>query len=66
MYKDPDGNIYDSYEDYVNSPDLDPETLYIKLLSGTRTPQNEEERKIKAEMDEIIANGGIVETCLNF
>lgn len=37
MYKDPDGNFYDSYEDYVNSPDLDPETVYIKLLSGSRT-----------------------------
>ena len=50
---------------YVNSPDLDPETVYIKLLSGARTPQNEEERNIKAEMDEIIANGGIVETNVN-
>lgn len=66
MYIDADGNKYESYKDYVNSPDLDPETVYFKLLSGSRTPQNEEERKIKAEMDEIIANGGIVETCLNF
>lgn len=66
MYIDADGNKYESYKDYVNSPDLDSETIYIKLLSGARTPQNDEERKIKAEMDEIIANGGIVETILNF
>lgn len=66
MYIDIDGNKYKSYKDYVNSPDLDPETVYIKLLSGVRTPQNNEERKIKAEMNEIIANGGIVETSLNF
>ena len=66
MYIDVDGNKYESYKYYVNSPDLDPETVYFKLLSGSRTPQNEEERKIKAEMDEIIANGGIVETNLNF
>ncbi len=65
MYIDADGNKYESYKDYVDSPDLDPETVYIKLLSGARTPQNEEERKIKAEMDEIIANGGIVETNIN-
>ena len=66
MYIDTDGNKYESYKDYVDSPDLDPETVYLKLLSGSRTPQSEEERNIKAEMDEIIANGGIVETNINF
>ena len=66
MYIDADGNKYESYKDYVDSPDLDPENIYVKLLSGVRTPQKDEERKIKAEMDEIIANGGIVETNFNF
>ena len=66
MYIDVDGNKYKSYKDYVNSPDLDPENIYIKLLAGVRTPQNDKERTIKAEMDEIIANDGIVETYLNF
>ena len=47
MYMDYDGNEYDSYYEYVNSPNLDIETFYIKLFSGSRTPQNESERKIK-------------------
>ncbi len=61
-----DGNKYKSYEDYINSPDLDPKDIYYKLLAGVRTPQNEYEIKLKAEMDEIIAQGGTVETNLNF
>ena len=66
MYIDVDGNRYESKEDYNNSPDLDMETIYVKLLAGVRTPQNEHERKLKVEMDKIITNGGIVETDLNF
>lgn len=66
MYIDTDGNKYESYKDYVNSPDLDLETVYLKLLSGSRPPQSEDERRIKAEMDEIHARGEIVETNLNF
>ena len=66
MYIDVDGNKYKSYEDYVNSPDLDPEEVYYKLLAGVRTHQNECEIKLEAQMDEIIANGGTVETNLNF
>ena len=66
MYIDVDGKKYKSYDEYVNSPDLDPENVYYKLLAGVRTPQNEYEIKLKAQMDEIIANGGTVETNLNF
>ena len=66
MYIDVDGNKYKSYEDYVNSPVLVPEVIYIKLAAGVRTPQNEYEMKLKSQMDEIIANGGTLETNLNF
>ena len=66
MYIDVDGNKYKSYEDYVNSPDLDPENVYYKLLAGVRKPQNNYEIKLKAEMDEIRAKGQIIETNLNF
>ena len=66
MYIDVDGNKYKSYEDYVNSPDLDPEVIYIKLAAGVRTPQNEYERRLKAEIDEMRAKGQIIETNLNF
>ena len=66
MYIDIDGNTYQSKEDYYNSPDLELEDIYMYLLSGKRTPQNESESEIKAEMDKIQASGGIVETSLNF
>ena len=66
MYIDVDGKKYKSYEDYVNSPDLDPENVYYKLLAGIRIPQNEYEIKLKAQMDEIHAKGQIIETNLNF
>ena len=53
MYKDPLGNTYASYEEYVNSPDLDTDLIWIKLWRGVRTPQNDNERRIKKELDEI-------------
>lgn len=57
MYKDVFGKTYESYEDYVNSPDLDTDLVYIKLWRGERTPQNDEERRIKKELDEMKAKG---------
>lgn len=57
MYKDVFGNTYESYEDYVNSPDLDTDFVYIKLWRGERTPQNDEERRIKKELDDMKAKG---------
>ena len=52
--------------DYVNSPELDSYTIFIKLLSGVRTPQNDEEKKMKEWMDEMHAQGKIIETDFNF
>ena len=66
MYIDVDGNEYQSYKNYANSPELDSYNIYIKLLSGVRTPQNDEERKLKEWMDEMHAQGKIVETEFNF
>ena len=57
MYKDPLGNTYASYEEYVNSPDLDTDLICIKLWRGVRTPQNDNERRIKKELDEIKRKG---------
>lgn len=61
MFKDTLGNVYDSYEEYVNSPDLDTDLIYIKLWRGERKPQNEEEVKIKKELDEMRAKGQVPE-----
>lgn len=47
MYIDAEGRKYKSYEEYVNSPDLDLDLIYAKLWSGERTSQNQQEKEIK-------------------
>ena len=64
MYIDAEGRKYKSYEEYVNSPDLDLELIYVKVWSGERTPQNEQEKEIKKELDEMKSLGMKLE--LNF
>ncbi len=59
MYKDPLGNEYASYDEYVNSLDLDSDMILIKLWRGVRTPQNEEEKMWKQELDEIKRRGKV-------
>jgi hypothetical protein len=64
MFKDALGNTYASYEEYVNSPNLDRDLVYLKIWKGERTPQNDEERRIKKELDEMKRKGQSLE--LNF
>ena len=64
MYIDAEGRKYKSYEEYVNSPDLDLDLIYAKLWSGERTPKNKREREIKKELDEMKSLGMKLE--LNF
>ena len=64
MYTDIDGHKYNSYEKYVNSPDLDLDLIYSKLWTGERTPQNKREEEIKKELDEMKSQGKNLE--LNF
>ena len=61
MFKDPLGNTYTSYEEYVNSPNLDTVLIWLKLWRGERTRQNDEERDIKMELDEMDRKGIIPE-----
>ena len=58
-YIDPDGNIHESYAAYCNSPDLDDYTVMLKLWAGSRIPQNDHERRVLAELEEIRESGGI-------
>jgi hypothetical protein len=58
-YRDADGIVYDSYEAYCNSPDLDMYSVMLKLWSGSRVPQNEYEKKLLSELEEIRRNGGL-------
>ncbi len=60
-YIDGDGKVYESYETYCKSPDLEPYTVMLYLHSGARTPQNDYERHLLDEMREIERNGGIVD-----
>ncbi|MBF1438832.1 hypothetical protein [Hoylesella nanceiensis] len=64
MFIDADGHKYNSYEEYINSPDLDLDLIYSKLWSGERTPQSEQEKEIKKELDEMKSRGEKLE--LNF
>lgn len=59
FYKDSDGNVYESYDAYCNSPDLDDYTVMLKLWSGSRVPQNDNERNLLAQLKEIRLRGGI-------
>ena len=56
-YTDPDGNVFRSYEEYCNSPDLDTYTIMLKLHNGVRKPQNDWERKLLQGMREDEAKG---------
>lgn len=64
MFVDAEGHKYNSYEEYVSSPDLDLDLIYSKLWSGERIPQNEREKEIKKELDEMKSKGKKLE--LNF
>lgn len=50
-FTDSEGNVYESYEAYCNSPDLDDYTVMLKLHSGSRKPQNDYERRLLEELE---------------
>ena len=60
-YRGPDGFLYDSYEDYVNSPDLDTDIIQSKLTTGQRKPQNDFERRLLKEIQQAKKEGKTLE-----
>ena len=60
-YTDVDGNIYESKEAFFNSPDLDSYRVMVYLHAGARKPQNDYERALLKEMQEIEARGGQID-----
>ena len=58
QYPDWDGNVYESREAFYNSPDLDTYSIMLYLHAGTRRPQNDFERHLLKEMQDIEASGG--------
>ena len=54
-------NKYNKY----NSPDLEPEQVLLYLSLGSRTPQNEYEKRLLKQIKEIRAKGQSVEIPFN-
>ena len=59
-YTDSDGNVYESRDAYLISPDLDTYEVMLFLHAGTRTPQNDFERHLLKEMRDIEARGEMI------
>lgn len=53
----PNGKEYESPQDYYNDKDHDLDIVVSMLWRGVRTPQNDYERELKKEFDEIKASG---------
>lgn len=49
------GTEYNSYRDYCNSSDLDPDIIGVMLATNRRTPQNEYERELLDEINRLKA-----------
>lgn len=51
------GNEFDTYEEYCQSKYIDLDEKCILLWRGDRVPQNDDERELKEEIDEITKRG---------
>lgn len=64
-YVSNDGIEYESYEVYCHSMDLDPDIVGVMLATGRRTPQNEYERRLLAEIEQMKKEGKGIEFPFN-
>lgn len=64
-YISSDGVEYDNYQDYCNSNDLDPDIVGVMLSLGRRTPQNEYETRLLAEIQKLQSEGKAIEFPFN-
>ncbi|MCQ2172759.1 MAG: hypothetical protein MJZ17_08435 [Bacteroidales bacterium] len=55
------GKTYKDYQEYCNSDDLELDDKFRKLLSGSRTPQTEDERLWLGNMRKIQSEGKVIE-----
>lgn len=60
-----DGIEYESYEAYCNSDDLDPDIVGVMLATGRRTPRNEYEKELLAEIEQMKKEGKGIEFPFN-
>lgn len=64
-YTSNDGIEYASYEAYCNSADLDPDIIGVMLATGRRTPQNEYEKQLLEEIEQMKREGKGIEFPFN-
>lgn len=64
-YIDNEGYVYESYEEYCNSPDIDKDKIGVLLSLGRRTPQNDFEKKLLEEIIELKKKGNPIEFDFN-
>lgn len=60
-YKSPDGIMFDSYEAYCNSKDLDLDLVQCMLADGRRWPHNEFEESLLKTIQNARAEGQTLE-----
>lgn len=60
-YTSPEGKTYKDYHEYCNSDDLETMEIAMKLYAGSRTTQNDEERKMLKEMKGASERGEILD-----
>ena len=60
-----DGIEYESYEAYCNSDDLDSDIVGVMLATGRRTPQNNYEKRLLAEIEQMKKEGKGIEFPFN-
>lgn len=60
-YISADGKTYKDFQEYCNSDDLELDDKFRKLLTGSRTPQNEEEHVWLGNMRKLQAEGKVVD-----
>lgn len=56
-----DGKRYKDYQEYCNSDELETDDKFRKLLAGSRTPQNDEEREWLSSMRNLQSEGKSIE-----
>lgn len=60
-YTSNDGIKYESYEAYCNSMDLDSDIIGVMLTTGRRTPQNDDEKRLLQEIEQMKREGKGIE-----
>lgn len=56
-----DGKTYKDFQAYCNSDDLETDDKFRKLLAGSRTPQNDEERNWLTNMKKLQSEGKVID-----